>query len=92
MLVQARPIILLDEPFAALGPALREEMMHLVKDVAARLNATLLMVTHDIDDARRLGGHAIFVDGGQAMSPVPIEDLLRSPPPALSAYLGSDLR
>ena len=88
VLVQARPLILLDEPFAALGPALRAEMLTLVRDVAAKLDATLLMVTHDIGDARRLGGQAVFVEGGVAAAPVPIEDLLADPPPALSAYLG----
>ncbi len=91
VLVQARPIILLDEPFAALGPALRAEMLGLVREVAARLGATLLMVTHDIGDARRLGGQAVFVSGGVAAAPVPVEDLLADPPPALSAYLGSRL-
>lgn len=89
VLVQARPIILLDEPFAALGPALREEMLRLVREVAERLGATLLMVTHDVGDARRLGGQAVFVDAGVAQAPVPIEDLLARPPEALSVYLGS---
>lgn len=88
VLVQARPLILLDEPFAALGPALRAEMLTLVRNVAEALGATLLMVTHDIGDARRLGGQAVFVDGGVAAAPVPIEDLLANPPAALSAYLG----
>jgi thiamine transport system ATP-binding protein len=91
VLVQARPVILLDEPFAALGPALRAEMLGLVREVAARLGATLLMVTHDVGDARRLGGQAVFVEGGVAAAPVPVEDLLADPPPALSAYLGSRL-
>lgn len=89
VLVQARPIILLDEPFAALGPALRAEMLTLVRDVARKLGATLLMVTHDIGDARRLGGQAVFVNDGIAETPTPIEDLLANPPDALSAYLGS---
>ena len=89
VLVQARPIILLDEPFAALGPALRADMMRLVREVAEQLGAMLLMVTHDIGDARRMGGQAVFVEGGVAQAPVPIEDLLADPPEALSAYLGS---
>lgn len=89
VLVQARPLILLDEPFAALGPALRAEMLTLVRDVAAKLGASLLMVTHDIGDARRLGGQSVFVEGGVAQAPAPIEALLANPPAALSAYLGS---
>jgi thiamine transport system ATP-binding protein len=91
VLVQARPLILLDEPFAALGPALRAEMLRLVRAVAERLGATLLMVTHDVADARRLGGQAVFVHDGVAEAPMPVEDLLADPPDALADYLGRRL-
>lgn len=55
-LLRARPILMLDEPFAALGPALRAEMLALVGDVADVTGALVLMVTHDPQDARALGG------------------------------------
>ncbi len=54
VLLRARPLLLLDEPFSALGPALRREMLDLVAEVADRTGATLLMVTHDPEDARRI--------------------------------------
>ena len=44
--LQDRPLLLLDEPFAALGPALRAEMLDLVAGLCARRGATLLMVSH----------------------------------------------
>lgn len=86
-LLQDRPLMLLDEPFAALGPAQRLEMLDLVKASAERFGTTLLMVTHDPKDALRLGGLSIFVDDGLATEPVPTEDLLADPPDALRAYL-----
>ena len=50
-LIRKQPILCLDEPFAALGPALKKEMLDLVQEIAETTNATLLMVTHQPDDA-----------------------------------------
>lgn len=88
VLVQGRPVILLDEPFAALGPALRQDMLDLVLALAREADATLLMVTHDPTDVRRIADDVIFVEGGRAEAPQPAEALLENPPPALRAYLG----
>lgn len=88
VLVQDRPVILLDEPFAALGPALRQEMLDLVDGLATEMGATLLMVTHDPADVRRIADDVIFVEGGRAAAPQPAKALLEDPPPALRAYLG----
>lgn len=88
VLVQNRPVILLDEPFAALGPALRHEMLDLVHDLSDETQATLLMVTHDPQDVRRIADDVIFVEGGRAAAPQPATALLENPPPALQAYLG----
>ena len=88
VLLQDRPLLLLDEPFAALGPALKTEMLDLVADLAAETGATLLMISHDPDDARRITDLAILVAEGAAHPPQPTADLLDTPPPALKAYLG----
>lgn len=87
-LLRARPVLLLDEPFAALGPALKREMLDLVADLAAESGATVLMVSHDPADARRLCPATILVAGGRAEGPVPTGPLLDDPPPALADYLG----
>jgi thiamine transport system ATP-binding protein len=87
-LVQSKPWMILDEPFAALGPALRAEMLDLVADVARETKAGVLMVTHAPDDARRIADSVIFVADGLAHPPVPTAELLDNPPPALKAYLG----
>jgi thiamine transport system ATP-binding protein len=88
ILVQDRPLVLLDEPFAALGPALRAEMLDLVAQLVADAGATLLMVTHAPEDAQRIAGQLIFVAGGIARAPVPTVETLKNPPPELRAYLG----
>ncbi len=87
-LLRARPILLLDEPFAALGPAQRGEMLALVIEVAATTNATVLMVTHDPDDALALDGQTAFVSQGVVQRPVETKALFADPPEDLRAYLG----
>lgn len=59
VLLRQRPVLLLDEPFAALGPALKREMLELVGEIAAESGATVLMVTHDPDDARAFAGQTV---------------------------------
>jgi len=88
VLVQRRPLILLDEPFAALGPAQRNDMLDLVVALASETGATLMMVSHEPRDAQRLGGQTILVIGGRAAPPVDTDVLLADPPEALRGYLG----
>jgi thiamine transport system ATP-binding protein len=87
-LLRARPVLLLDEPFAALGPALKADMLALVGDIAAETGATVLMVTHDPQDARRFAGQMVLVADGVAAAPVATAELFARPPQALRDYLG----
>lgn len=86
VLLQARPVLLLDEPFAALGPGLKTDLLALVAEVAA--GATVLMVTHDPADARRFADLTVLVAGGTAEPPTPTTALFANPPAALRDYLG----
>lgn len=87
-LLRARPLLLLDEPFAALGPALKQEMLALVAEVASDTGATVLMVTHDPQDAGSFAPHTILVAEGQAHPPQDTAQLFANPPKALADYLG----
>jgi len=89
VLVRRKPLVLLDEPFSALGPALRIEMLDLVKEVAGETGATVLIVSHDPGDARRIADLTMYLGEGSAMPPVATGDLFADPPPALMAYLGN---
>lgn len=86
--VQSRPLLLLDEAFSALGPALRTEMLDLTAEVAAAAGATMLVVTHLPEDARRVCPETILVLGGRARPPASTAALLADPPPEMAAYLG----
>lgn len=88
VLVQDRPLLLLDEPFAALGPALRAEMLALVAELQAESGATLLMVSHDPADAERIADEIVLVAEGRAAAPAPLRAMLDDPPEALRRYLG----
>lgn len=88
VLVQDKPLLLLDEPFAALGPALKTEMLDLVSTLAKENGATLIMVTHDPNDARHIADQTILLADGTAHPPAPTKALLETPPAALREYLG----
>ncbi|NSX54275.1 ATP-binding cassette domain-containing protein [Parasulfitobacter algicola] len=88
VLVQHKPLILLDEPFAALGPALKAEMLDLLSRGIRESGGTLLMITHDPADAKRIADSVIIVADGQIAAPVETVALFENPPAALQTYLG----
>lgn len=87
-LLRARPLLLLDEPFAALGPALKQDMLALVGEVATATGATVLMVTHDPKDAQGFADLTVLVADGTAHPPQDTAKLFADPPKALADYLG----
>lgn len=87
-LLRDKPVLLLDEPFAALGPALKSEMLGLVSDLADETGATVLMVTHDPKDALAFAPLTCLVASGVAHAPQSTQALLHNPPPELAEYLG----
>jgi thiamine transport system ATP-binding protein len=88
-LLRARPILLLDEPFAALGPALKAEMLELVAEIADETRSLVMMVTHDPRDARRFAERVILVSQGRADPPRRTAELFDNPPDVLRDYLGN---
>ena len=88
-LIRKQPILCLDEPFAALGPALKKEMLDLVQEIAETTNATLLMVTHQPDDASYITDQTILIAEGKAHRPATTNKLFANPPAALAKYLGN---
>ena len=86
-LVREQPILLLDEPFSALDPALRQEMLQLVDDVCQRQQLTLLMVSHSVEDAARIATRAMVIADGRIAWDGDTQELLSGNASA-SALLG----
>jgi thiamine transport system ATP-binding protein len=88
-LVRNRPLLLLDEPFAAMGPAQRREMLDLVNALARDLGFTLLFVSHQPEDARHAASRVLFVEDGRILCDGPTGTIFTPPLAApLAAYLG----
>ena len=85
ILLTDRPVVLMDEAFSALGPALRSEMLDLVQELLS--DALILMVTHDPQDAIRRADRTIFVEQGRVHVPVATSALFANPPEGLARYL-----
>ena len=56
-------VIRFDEPTSALDPALREDVLNVMRDVA-KLGMTMLIVTHEVRFARDVADRVVFMDGG----------------------------
>ncbi|MBN6359639.1 thiamine ABC transporter ATP-binding protein ThiQ [Providencia huaxiensis] len=64
-MIRNQPILLLDEPFSALDPALRREMLLLLKEICAEKSITLLMVSHNVDDALQIAPRTLVIAEGK---------------------------
>ncbi len=89
-LVRQHPILLLDEPFAALGPAQREEMIGLVKAMVEDKNMCALLVSHQPTDAMLASSRTAFINHGQVVKIDKTEILLNQSGLAeINQYLGT---
>lgn len=87
VLLQDKPLVLLDEPFAALGPGLRSEMTALTLSKLRAAGRTVLAVTHQPEDAGAFD-QVIFVNQGRAEWPVSAAAFFGSARPEVKSYLG----
>ncbi len=85
VLLTDRPVVLMDEAFSALGPALKSEMLELAAFLMP--DKTIVMVTHDPEDAKQFADKTVFVEEGNVAAPVVSGELFASPPAGLAAYL-----
>lgn len=72
-------IILMDEPFGALDPLTREALQRLVKRLQQRMGRTIIMVTHDMDEAIRLADRIVIMDQGHIIQNASPDDVLTHP-------------
>ena len=89
VLVRDRPVLLLDEPFASLGPALRDDMLDLLVDLHAERRMTVLFVTHQPEDAKRVADRVIFLESGHIVATGGAKDFFGGgAPDAFRRYIG----
>ncbi len=80
-------ILLMDEPFGALDPLTRAEMQDMVRGLLARLHKTVLLVTHDLDEALYLGDRIILLADGKVVANLARDQFLISTDPDVAAYI-----
>ena len=74
------PILLMDEPFAAIDPIVRDKLQGELLQIQQRLKKTIVLVTHDINEAIRLGDRiAIFQQGGKLVQYDTPDQILANP-------------
>ncbi len=89
-LVREQSILLLDEPFAALGPAMREEIIDLLKDLVKEKQMAALLVSHQPTDAIRASRKTIFIHQGQVLESAESANILNKPEHReIRQYLGN---
>ena len=88
-LVMDPPLLLMDEPFGALDPVLRQQLQEEFLGIKAHVNKTILLVTHDVGEAFRLGDRVGVVAGGRLIRVGTPEDLIMDPgSPEVASLIG----
>lgn len=85
-LVRQQPLLLLDEPFSALDPGLRLQMLNLVRKLQAEKGLTVLMASHNPEDSKLIADRVAYIDSGKIAVHGHPESVFTNP--ILDGYLG----
>lgn len=72
-------ILLMDEPFSALDPLIREHLQDELLELQQRLKRTIIFVSHDLNEALKLGNKIAIMDGGEIIQSGRAEDIIFNP-------------
>ncbi len=86
-LAAAPAVLLLDEPFSALDPALRADMHDLLESVRAAASPTIVLVTHDRDEASRVSDRIALIEHGRLLGEGTVAEAYRRPRTMRAAQL-----
>jgi osmoprotectant transport system ATP-binding protein len=85
------PVLLMDEPFGAVDPIGRERLQNELLAILRRVRKTVVIVTHDVDEALKLGDHVAILDRGRLVQHgTPAEVLLRPANGLVAGFVGGD--
>jgi glycine betaine/proline transport system ATP-binding protein len=73
------PILLMDEPFSALDPLIRTRLQDELLEFQRRLKKTILFVSHDLDEAFRIGNRIAIMEGGHIIQCGTPQEIVRNP-------------
>jgi osmoprotectant transport system ATP-binding protein len=82
-------VLLMDEPFGALDPLTRAEMQTMLRDLLQRVGKTVLLVTHDLDEALYLAQRVIFLEAGEVVADLAATDVLASSNSSVREYVAA---
>jgi osmoprotectant transport system ATP-binding protein len=80
-------VLLMDEPFGALDPMTRAEMQTMLRGLLERVGKTVLLVTHDLDEALYLAGRVVFLEAGVVVADLRADEVLGSENAHVRAYV-----
>jgi glycine betaine/proline transport system ATP-binding protein len=72
-------ILLMDEPFSALDPLIRNHLQDFLLDLQQELKKTIIFVSHDLDEALKIGNHIAIMEGGHIVQYGEPEDIVLNP-------------
>ena len=72
-------ILLMDEPFSALDPLIRNHLQDFLLDLQKELKKTIIFVSHDLDEALKIGNHIAIMDGGRIVQYGEPEQIVLNP-------------
>ena len=73
------PILLMDEPFSALDPLIRAKLQDELLDLQAKLRRTIIFVSHDLDEAFKIGNRIALMDGGRIVQCGTAREIIANP-------------
>lgn len=82
-------VLLMDEPFGALDPMTRAEMQTMLRELLRRVRKTVLMVTHDLDEALYLAERVVLLEGGRVVADLAAREVMGSAQREVREYVGA---
>jgi len=73
------PLLLMDEPFSALDPLIRDKLQDELLDLQKELNRTIIFVSHDLDEAAKIGSRIAIMEGGRVIQLGTPQEIVKKP-------------
>jgi glycine betaine/proline transport system ATP-binding protein len=73
------PILLMDEPFSALDPLIRAKLQDELLDLQTKLKRTIVFVSHDLDEAFKIGNRIALMEGGRLVQVGTAREIIANP-------------